>query len=77
MRLKLITLIAVTVLAAFAAPAAAASGHHHAQVKHRTAVNARFRDSNAYVAPIGQSFTVRSSRPDYDEGAMTSGMAGH
>ena len=73
MRLKLITMLAVPVLAAIAGQAATASEHHHARAKGRAVASEKFRNSNASAAPAVQSY--RPDYPDYDEGAMTSGMA--
>jgi hypothetical protein len=72
MQLKIITVLAVAVLAAIAAQAATASEHHHTRAEGRAVASEKFRNSNAYAAPAVQSY-----RRDYDEGAMTSGIAGH
>ena len=77
MRPKITTLLAISLLAAIAAPAAAASGHHHARAKSRAVAIEHFRNSNAYVAPTVQFPAVQPDMSDYDEGAMTSGPAGH
>ena len=75
-RKKILTVLVVPLIAALTAQAAAASEHHHTRTKGRAAVSEQFRNSNAYAAPRGY-FAVRSYLPDYDEGAMTSGLAGH
>ena len=72
MRLTVVTVLAVSMTAAIAAEASAASRHHHTRVQERAAPYDKLRDSNAYAAPA-----VRSYSPDYSEGAMTSGIAGH
>ena len=50
--------------------------HRHMRTKDRAVAIERFRNSNAYAAPRG-NIAVRSHLPDYDEAAMTSGLAGH
>jgi hypothetical protein len=72
MQLKTIIMLAVAVFVAIAAQAAAASEHHHARAKGRAVASEQFRNSNAYAPPAVQSYG-----PDYSEGAMTSGIAGH
>ena len=74
-RKKILTVLVVPLIAALTAQAAAAE-HHHMRTKDRAVAIERFRNSNAYAAPRGY-FAVRSYLPDYDEGAMTSGLAGH
>jgi hypothetical protein len=75
MRKRILTLVVVPLLAALSAQAALASEHHRTQTKHHTVAIERFRNSNAFAAP------GNSSAPSYlspeDEGAMTSGIAGH
>jgi hypothetical protein len=75
MQKKFLTVIFMPLAAALAAHAAAASEHHQTRANDRTALSAQVRNSNAYAAP--GDFAVQSTRPDYDEGAMTSGLAGH
>jgi len=75
MRKKLITMLAVPLIAALTAQAAAATEHRHARMKGRVAISKQFRDSNAYAAPA--ELAVPFNWPDYSEGAMTSGLAGH
>jgi hypothetical protein len=69
MRLTIVTVLAVLMTSAIAAEASAATRHHHTGVQKRALSCDKFRDSNAYAAP--------SYSPDYSEGAMTSGIAGH
>jgi hypothetical protein len=75
MQKKFLTVFAIPLVAALATHAAAASEHHHTRVNDRAVLSEDVRNSNAYAAP--GDFAVQSSRPDYDEGAMTSGLAGH
>jgi hypothetical protein len=72
MRLTIVTVLAVSMTSAIAAEASAATRQHHTGVQKRAVSCDKFRDSNAYAAPA-----VRSYSPDYSEGAMTSGIAGH
>lgn len=65
----------IPLVAALAAQTAAASEHHHTRANDRAALSEQVRNSNAYAAP--DDFAAPSNRPDYDEGAMTSGLAGH
>ena len=74
-RKKILTVLVVPLIGALTAQAAAAE-HRHMRTKDRAVAIERFRNSNAYAAPRGY-FAVRSYLPDYDEGAMTSGLAGH
>jgi hypothetical protein len=71
MRKKILTLLVV--LASLTAQAAAASEHHHARTKGRVVASERWRNSNAYAAPIA----AQSDWSSYADGAMGSGMAGH
>lgn len=75
MKLKIIAVLAIPLLTAIAAQTAAASDRHHARMKQRPVVSEQIRNSNAYAAP--GDIAVQPSWPDYSEGAMTSGMAGH
>jgi hypothetical protein len=68
---KLLTVIFIQLVAALTAQAAA-SEHHHRRVP---AISEQLRSSNAYAAPADMS--VPPDMPDYAEGAMTSGIAGH
>lgn len=71
-KLTVVTVLALPMLAAISAQAVVASEHRHIRTNERSAVFAEWRNSNAYAAPVVQSY-----RPNYDEGAMTSGPAGH
>lgn len=75
MRKKILTMLAVPLIAALAAQAAAASAHHHTRTKARVIASERLRNSNAYFA-APDNFAVQSDLPDYAEGAMTSAIAG-
>jgi hypothetical protein len=75
MRKKILTVLVVPLIAALTAQAAAASEHHHTRTKGRTVASEQLRNSNVYAAP--GDIAVRSGLPDYAEGAMTSGIAGH
>jgi hypothetical protein len=74
-RKKILTVLVVPLIAALTAQAAAAE-HHHKRTKDRAVAIERFRNSNAYAAPRGNT-AVRSYFPAEDEAAMTSGLAGH
>jgi hypothetical protein len=67
--------VLITLVAASSAQAAAASEHHYTRSKNRAAISERLRNSNAYAART--DVTVKSDLPDYDDGAMASGVAGH
>jgi hypothetical protein len=75
MQKKFLTVVFIPLVAALAAQAAAASEHHHARANDRAALSEQVRNSNAYAAP--DDFAGRPGPRDYDEGAMTSGIAGH
>ena len=75
MRNKILTLLFIPLIAAFAAQAATASEGHRTRTKDRAVASEKLRNSNAYA--VSDDFSVQSNRPDYDEGAMTSGIAGH
>jgi hypothetical protein len=76
MRKKILTLFFVPLIAALTVEAAAASGRHHTRTKARAVASERLRNSNAYYA--APSFTpVPSYLSNVDEGAMSSGLAGH
>jgi hypothetical protein len=81
MRKKILTLLVAPLLAALSAQAALASEHHRTQTKHHTVAIERFRNSNAFAAPGNIVAPDNSAAPSYlsaeDEGAMTSGIAGH
>jgi hypothetical protein len=75
MRKTILALLFIPLIAASISQAAAASESHYKRTKDRAVESEQLRNSNAYVAP--DDITVQSSRPDFDEGAMTSGIAGH
>ena len=55
MQKKLITVLAVPLIAALTAQAAAASEHHHRQAKDRAVPYEQFLNSNAYAAGVDRS----------------------
>jgi hypothetical protein len=67
--------VLITLVAALSAQAAAASEHQYTRSKNRAAISEHVRNSNAYVARPDTA--VQSDMPDYDDGAMASGVAGH
>jgi hypothetical protein len=71
MQKKFLTVLFIPLVAALMAQATAASEHHRTRAKDRAVTCEQLRNSNAYAAP------VQSNLPDYAEGAMTSGIAGH
>jgi hypothetical protein len=75
MRKRILTVLVVPLIAALTAQAAAASEHHHARTKGDVA-SQQWRNSNAYYAAPGY-IGVPSRFSAEDEGAMSSGMAGH
>ncbi len=75
MRKIILTLCILRLVAALAAPATAASGHHHTRSKGSAEATERLRNSNAYAVPGG--IAVQSDPSNYSEGAITSGPAGH
>jgi hypothetical protein len=75
MRKKILIALAVPLIAAFTAQAAAASERHHTRTKGRAVVIQQSSNSNAYAAP--RDIVVQPGLLDKDEGAMTSGIAGH
>jgi hypothetical protein len=81
MRKKILTLLVVPVLAALSAQAAVASERHRTPTKDHTVAIERFRNANAFVAPGNIAAPGNNAAPSYlsseDEGAMTSGIAGH
>jgi hypothetical protein len=74
MRSKIFAVL-ITLVAALSAQAAAASEHHYTRSKNRVAINEQLRNSNAYAARA--DVIVKSDLPDYDDGAMASGVSGH
>jgi hypothetical protein len=87
MRKRFLGVFVVPLLAALTLQAAAASEHHHARMKARAVAGDQIRNSNAYfVAPDYYPILVApgyyppppgSYLSNLDEGAMTSGLAGH
>ena len=81
MRKKAITMFAVSLIAALAIQAAAASEHHRTRAKASLIATERFRNSKAYFAPPDYSMPSYSSAPSYSpnvyDGAQGSGIAGH
>jgi hypothetical protein len=73
MRTKILTVFVI--IAALTAQAAAASEHHRARTKSGAVASEQFRNSNAYAVP--GDIAVQSDWPDYANGAMASGIAGH
>ena len=76
MQKKILPMLAVPLIAALPAQAAAASEHHHTRTKGRVVASQQWRNSNAYYAAPGY-IAVPSRLSAEDEGAMTSGLAGH
>jgi hypothetical protein len=74
MRKKVLTVLVAPLICALTAQAAAASEHHHTPTKGRAMASEQFRNSNAYAAP---GIAEQSYLQNEDEGAMTSGLAGH
>jgi hypothetical protein len=75
MRKTILAVVSASVIATLTAQAAAASEHHHARTKGHTVASEQWRNSNAYAAP--REIAVPSFWSNLDEGAMSSGMAGH
>jgi hypothetical protein len=75
MRKTIFTVLAASLIAALTAQTAVASEHHRTRAKGRAVATEQLRNSNAYAAP--RDIAVPSYRSSLDEGAMTSGMAGH
>jgi hypothetical protein len=75
MRKAILTVVSASVIATLTAQAAAASEHHHTRTKGGTVASEQWRNSNAYAAP--RDISVPSYWSNLDEGAMSSGMAGH
>jgi hypothetical protein len=74
MRKKTLTVLVVSLLAELTTQAAVASEHHHARTKGRPVADQQLLNSNAYAAR--GDIAVPSYWQNYDEGAMTSGIAG-
>jgi hypothetical protein len=75
MQKKLLTVLFIPLVAAITAQAAAASEHHHTRAKNRALISEQLRNSNAYAVPAGMA--AQTDLPDYANGAMASGIAGH
>lgn len=75
MRRKVITVLVVPLLGALTAQTAMASEHHRTRTKGRTVAIEQFRNGDAHAAPGDTA--AQSDLSAYDEGAMTSGIAGH
>ena len=76
MRMKIIAALSFSLIAALAAQAAAASERHHARTNAGEVASERLRNRNAYYAAPGDT-PARSYWSSVDEGAMSSGPAGH
>jgi hypothetical protein len=76
MRKKILTVFFVPLIAALTVQAAAASERHHARTKAPAVASERLLNSNALYAAPGD-YPVPSYWSNRDEGAMTSGPAGH
>jgi len=72
---KTVLSLVVVLLAGLTVQAAVASEHHRTRAKDRTVAIEQFRNSNAFAAPGGTA--AQSALSADDEGAMTSGLAGH
>jgi hypothetical protein len=76
MRKNYLIVAFVSLVASLATQAAAtASESHHARATDHAILSERVRNSNADAIP--DDIGLQSGRRDYDEGAMTSGIAGH
>ena len=75
MQKKILTVLFIPLIAALTVQATAASEYRHTRTKDRAVASEQLRNSNAYAAP--DDIALQSNRTDYDEGAMTSGIAGH
>jgi hypothetical protein len=75
MRKETRTVLVVSLLGALTVQAAAASEHHHTRTKGHAVADEQLLNSNAYAAR--GDIAVPSYWRYYDEGAMTSGIAGH
>jgi hypothetical protein len=76
MRKKILTAFVVPLITALTVQAAAASERHHGPAKARAVASERLRNSNAYYAAPSHT-RVPSYWSNVDEGAMSSGLAGH
>lgn len=75
MRKKILTLLVVPLLAALSAQVAVASERHRTQTKGPTVAIEQFRNGNAFAGP--GNIAAQSNLSTEDEGAMSSGIAGH
>ena len=75
MRKTIFSILTASLIAALTAQAAVASEHHRARAKSRAVATEQLRNSNAYAAR--RDIVVQPGLLDEDEGAMTSGIAGH
>ena len=75
MQRKFLTILFIPLVAAITVQAAAASEHHHMRAKNRGVISEQVRNSNAYAVPAGMA--AQTDLPDYANGAMASGLAGH
>jgi hypothetical protein len=75
MRKKVLTVLVIPLIAALSTQAAAAAEHHHTRTKSHPVASEQFRNSNAYAAP--GNIAAPTDLQNLDEGAMTSGLAGH
>jgi len=75
MQRKFLTILFIPLVAAITAQAAGASEHHHTRAKNRAVISEQLRNSNAYAVPAGMA--TPTDMPDYANGAMASGTAGH
>ena len=73
--MRKLTILVVPLIAALTSQAATASERHLARTNDRAVLIEQIRNSNAYAAP--GDFAVRPYLRSEDEGAMTSGSAGH
>ena len=76
MRKKILTVFVVPLIAVLTVQAAAASGRHHTRTKARAVASERLWNSNAYYAAPSDT-PVPPYLSNLDEGAMSSGLAGH
>jgi hypothetical protein len=72
---KTLLSLVVVLLVGLTVQAAVASEHHRTRAKGRTVAIEKLRNSNAFAAP--RSTAAQPDLSADDEGAMTSGLAGH
>jgi hypothetical protein len=75
MRKNFLIVAFIPLVASLATQTAGASESHHARATDHAVLSQRIRNSNAYAIP--GDIDLQSGRRNYDEGAMTSGIAGH